>query len=432
MLNFLRNLRGQEEGGRTKRQGDRRWATRPHEAHQKLGSPEAHSVPDDRKGRLMKRVEDTKYKSGLPEEVISMADHIDSHNVGTLFKYAVITDKASSGREDAITKLRSFKPKREVADMHLSDIPAIRMQGDCLDLKITSAITKVERSRLLPYTALDCILVHFVPLDSFTNEGSVVTVQLNDNRKVSDSIVRSATFLDTTSVNILFFLDYYIETKDLDQLSLSFSCSKTDFVAGTAWGATKVILTMSGATFPRRLGIANTRGVVLLSDTDLESYDTDPRHADLVLTPKVLQGLRSMNMRGEVENRTVRLNDGLTVSTAKTMMLSEPENMPIGSLMSGMKREAVKNSLPARSALKPSTSHSEGLDQNMSSTGKWAETTGTLEPPSDLSSPPDQEFVLPDREIVPDDSASVSMQGNSTLNSMTKRDPQTRPKISFA
>lgn len=293
-------------------------------------------------GAIVKRTMDEEtFASGMPSDKPSLADKLDSHKSGTLFKYAVIANEPSTERKDMLARIRSFKPKTKVTSHTLNDIPAIRLTGDFSEIFLSQIINPKQHAQEGDYLLVDCILVHFVPLDSFANDKSIVTIQVNDFRKVTQTVVRTAKVDNTMGYNILFFLDYCIEMKDAPKLTLSFACGTKEFQEDVAWGAVKVVAQLQILTFPKRMPLIGTMGVMLLADTDLDDFECDPREIDMVLTPNVLQRLREAHKRGEIENRTIAQTDKKEMMTAKTMLGESYEAEEVSSVVQRMREVAL-------------------------------------------------------------------------------------------
>jgi len=295
----------------------------------------------NKEGVIKQGMDEESFASGMPLENSALKDKMDSHRAGTFFKYAVITNKPSDERQSMLSKLRSFKPQSQVTNLSLNDIPPIRLVGEVVSLDLKQILTPEIMRNGEDYLQVDCILIHFIPLDSFANDKSVVNVQINDFRKISNTAVRSAKVDNTMGYNILFFLDYCVEKRDVNKINLSFSCSTKEFQAGIAWGAVKVIAQIQTRSFPVRMPLVGTMGVMLLSDTDLEDFECDPRMLDLVITPESLARLRQLNKRQEIENRTIPVTDRKELVTAKTILGDSYEEEEVGSVIGRMKEMAM-------------------------------------------------------------------------------------------
>jgi hypothetical protein len=307
----------------------------------KLLLAQAEEEVKEHEGVVKRTMDEESFASGMPTNSQGLADKLDSHRSGTLFKYAVITNKPSDERQSMLSKLRSFKPQTKTVSHTLNDIPAVRLIGDFTELNLTQVLNPGVLGDGKDFLLIDCILVHFVPLDSFANDKSVVTVQVNDFRKTSNTVARTAKVDNTMGYNILFFLDYCVETKDASKMTLSFSCSTKEFQEGVSWGTVKVVAQLQLLSFPRRMPLVGTMGVMLLSDTDLDDFECDPREIDLVLTPEVIKRLKEANRRGEIENKTIAQSDRKEIMTAKTVLGEQYEQEDVGSVIGRMKEMAL-------------------------------------------------------------------------------------------
>lgn len=302
----------------------------------KLEAVEYGQINDQSEAIAKRNMDEDYFASGLPKETPALSDKLESHRAGSLFKYAVITNAPSDERTSIIRKLRSYKPQSTVDTMTLDQIPPVRLIGDCITMNLSQVLDPSAMKSNADYISVDCILIHFIPLDSFANDKSVVTIQLNDLRKVTNTIAREAHVDNTMGYNILFFLDYCVEKVDMRKLTLSFSCGSKEFQPTSAWGAVKVIAQLQLRSFPIRLPLMGTTGVMLLSDTDLERYDCDPRGLDLVVTAEALKKLQEAFQRGEIENRTVASSDKRELNVAKTVVGPSGDSEDVGSVIERM------------------------------------------------------------------------------------------------
>lgn len=278
------------------------------------------------KGAVERQGELEKFASAMPTEVASLADKLDTHKAGTLFKYAVINNKPSDDRSFVMSKLRTYKANDTVENLSINDLPAIQLTQESTVLRLSDALPPLKKSDLDKFVLVDSILVHFIPLDSFASEQSVVTVQVNDTRKINHTCVRRAKISSTMGYNLLFTLDYCIDRKSLDKMTLSFTCFSRDFNDGASWAAVKCVLQLQILGFPVRAPLQETMGSLVFAETDLERYMVDPREIDLVTTPNAMQLMRDAHSRGEIENKAKAVTDKKELMTAKTAILSETES----------------------------------------------------------------------------------------------------------
>jgi len=300
----------------------------------------------NRLGLIRKGMEEEHFASGVTKDKVAMADKLDSHKAGTNFKYAVIGSAPSDERTGIMSRLRTYKAPSKVSNHTLSDIPAIRLFGDAVEFPMTDALKTSGGTNRGDYCLIDSVLIHFVPLDSFLNDKSVITIQLNDFRKVSSTAVRVARVDNTMAYNLLFSLDFCVESRDLDKMTLSFACPQKDFQEGIAWGAVKVVAQVAFLSFPKRLPVIETLAVAIFADTDLLEYKWDPREIDAVLTPQALKGLREAHRRGEVENLTMPRDDMVNNTMARTVVGKTLEESSAEEAITAMKKAALKAQRP--------------------------------------------------------------------------------------
>jgi hypothetical protein len=366
---------------------------------------------ESRAGAIKRGMDEEHFASGISTDQPSLSDKLKSHRAGTLYKYGVITNAPSSERSTMFSRLRSYRPAGNVRNITLNDLPLIRMVDDMVDFSISSAMTGLPKEEMHDYIFLDAILVHFIPLDSFVNDKSVVTVQINDFRHITNTVVRSCKIDNTMGYNILFTLDYCIEMRDIDNLTLSFSCPQKDFQSGVAWGAVKAVVQMQSMTTPRRFPLVETAGVTLFSDTDLDEYQYDPRTLDMVLTPNALAGSREAYRRGEIENLTLPKSDKTELVTARTVLGEMDDVEEVGSVvekmkaMATLKQRAEAAQVANRAKLQSLREQEESSETRVGLTSSHSGGTGGGHS-SDHKGP-----VSPAVSLGPDD--SMSMQGDT-------------------
>lgn len=294
-----------------------------------------------RLGDIRGNMDPERYVSGMPTAKAGFADKLDSHQRGASVKYAVIGNPPSAARDGFMSRLRGYKPQTSTSAQSLQDIPAIRLIGDATAFPLSDATAWAAPQKGKDFVLIDSILVHFIPLDSFINDKCVVTVQINDFRKSVATVVRSARVDSTMGYNILFTLDYCIEVQDMSRMSISFACPGLDFEEGISWGTVKLVAQLSYMSFPKRMPFIETMGCCIMSDTDLNDFEFDPRELDLVLTPLALDKLRSAMKRGEIENLTLPRDDGFEISTARTVLGGTLEDEPFDRATAIMKTAAL-------------------------------------------------------------------------------------------
>jgi hypothetical protein len=319
------------------------------------GRKEEQGEPD-RLGDIRKTMEEEHIASGVSKNKVSMADKLDSHKAGTPFKYAVIGNAPSEERKGVISRLKTYKAPAKSSNVNLSDIPAIRLTNDAVEFSMVDALKGTNVSSRESYCLIDSVLIHFVPLDSFLEDKSVVTVQMNDFRKTTNSAIRVARVDNTMAYNVLFCLDYCVETRDLSKMTLSFACPQKNFQEGISWGAVKVIAQVAFMSFPRRMPVIETLAVAIFADTDLQDYDWDPREFDAVLGPQALKGMKGAHKRGEIENLTIPRDDEVSHTVTRTIMGNSLEEESPESAITSMKQAALARGRPVlKSGMKKSS-----------------------------------------------------------------------------
>lgn len=314
-------------------------------------------------GAVKKGMDEEHFASGVSKEKAGMTDKLNSYRTGQTFKYAVISNAPSEERSGIMSRLRSYKAPSKQSPLSLSEIPAIRLLGEAVSFSMVEAVRSSGTGGREDYCLIDSVLVHYVPLDSFLNDKSVVTIQVNDFRKVTGTAVRIAKVDNTMAYNVLFCLDYCVESRDLDKMTLSFACPQRDFQEGVAWGAVKVVAQVAFMSFPIRAPVIETMAVAVFADTDLLEYEWDPREVDAVIGPQALSGLRAANKRGDIENLTQPKDDRVEVGMARSVMVRDVTDEAPSDIIDSMKRTVMnrvphaspktpRSTQPAKSALK--------------------------------------------------------------------------------
>jgi len=351
-------------------------------------------VQDLRSGAIKRDMREERFASGFPEDHPSLADKVESHRRGEIFKYAVITNAPSDERKNLFSRLKNYKPAAKVKTLTLNDIPAIRLVGNEVNFSLSDAVDAGFFKDAPDYVLVDCVFVHFVPLDSFANEKSTVTVQINDFRKISGTVARRQYIDNTMGYNMLFSLDYCVETRDINNLTLSFTCPMGDFQEGVAWAAVKVIMQVQFLSFPKRMPLTETLGCILFSDTDLDQFNCDPREFDMVITPNVLNELRKSNQRGEVENLTIAKQDKKETVTARTILGEALDDGEVESAIEKMKFLAVQRERQAAAQVE----NRRKLEEVMEKGDSIGQSTGAVGNYNTSGTP----------EVSPDDSMSMA------------------------
>jgi len=299
---------------------------------------------NEHEGAIKRQGEEETFASGMPSDHPGLSDKIDTHRKGNLFKYAVITNKPSEERSGFFSRLRTFKPQVQESVMTLSDIKAIRLIGEAVEFDLSMALSPSEMMKLGDYVLIDSILIHYIPLDSFANDKSVVTIQVNDFRKLGNSVARSCKVDSTMGYNILFTLDYCVEKRDIQRMTVSFANHSKEFQEGVAWGAVKIVAQIVGLSFPKRVPLVDTMGVMLFADSDLQPFECDPRSLDLIITPEALKRLRKLHEQGEIENKTIPSSDRKEITTARTIIEFDEEEEAVDSHIQKLKEMGLKKS----------------------------------------------------------------------------------------
>lgn len=308
-------------------------------------------------------VRESKYK--FPSERMAMSDRLDSHNKGSLFKYAVISTKPPKSRSFIMDRLRTYSPPNEHVNVRLDDIPPLLLNREYNIVDLTEAISKKSPGLKKPFCMVSDIFIHYVPMDTFLTTQSTVEVMLTDERKSDDNVIRHASLSSNAGYNVLFTLDYCVETADLSNLKLSITRHVSNFKAGKSWAMCKVLIGLDFFDVARRANLQESLAVAQFADTDLIDFVTDPRGIDSVITPESLRQLRLLHKSGDIENLTEPKNDQKRIETAATIIgqtgnIGDAEPLDVVTLMKARVLEASrvkeerKNAVVPKSALKAS------------------------------------------------------------------------------
>lgn len=327
-----------------------------------------------RKGMVMDKVEQNSEKYDISMGTMGLVDRLEAHPAGKLLKNVVISNEPPPDRELNVTRLRRYKPQNDFSKLTLGDIPAFKLSEEYLDFPITDAMTQVQYDQLKQYVLVSDVFIHYVPLDSFFSVSSPVTIQLNDFRKVDNTVMREYPLTHSGGYNILMTLDYCVAKEDLKHLTLSISTSLASFRKGAAWASVKVLLTVSHMDFPVKANIQETMGVLHLADSDLADYISDPRSSDGVITPQAFSLLKNHYKRGEIENINLPRDDKKEVNVAKTAIGDTQSSTDVRDIMASMREQHLlkqreeNNRTPTKPSIKRnfSSPSSEGRQSRVS------------------------------------------------------------------
>lgn len=295
-----------------------------------------------RKGAIVKDTSVTSMKHNFSEEEESLASKLERHRAGQLFKYAVISTPPPPDRSSILSKVRNYKPKSDIVQSSLDDLPAINLIDNFTEFRMSAAIGNSVIKNLPPYTIITDVLVHYMPMDTFFAVSHPLQIQINDFRKNEGTTVRHYELTDKGAYNILFCLDYSTMTSDLDDLSLSFSCNANDFKKGKAWAAVKVIVRMMHTSFPQKSNLQETMGVTLWAHSDLEDYVTDPTSMDGLITGEALKLLKESYRRGDIEDLVTPRDNKKQLNVARTVVGESGGGLHPDLLMDTMKEQALQ------------------------------------------------------------------------------------------
>jgi len=319
------------------------------------------------RGLIMDKTEQgaSNHDHGLP--VLGLVDLMEATPAGAGYlENTVISCEPPPDRALNIARLRTFIPRNDFARMNFSDIPPFVLQEEYTNFPITDAMTKEQFSQLRQFVHVSDVFIHYVPMDSFMSTTAVVNLQLNDFRKLDNSVMRMYKLTHAGSYNVLFTLDYCVEKKDLHNLTFSISSNLSSFRPGASWAAVKVILTLTHMDFPKKSNIQRTMGVLHLADSDLKSYITDPRYSDGVIDPTALSMIRDSYKRGEIENVVAPKSEKREVTIAQTVTGGVNQDQNVMDLMmemreNALRKERAKNGVMKSALKKPESDSGKSL-----------------------------------------------------------------------
>lgn len=334
---FNRNQRGRVGGTRRRREA------KDVELERERQETEAKSQLEQsrRKGEVMKNAPVNDIRHNFASEEDSLEDKLMRHRTGSYFKYATIVTAPPPDRSRLLERMRNFKAVNDYQHRSLDDLPAIDLKGNYCEFQLSQALQTVGRQPLPPYTLVSEVLVHYVPMDTFFALQCPAVFQINDFRKVQDTVVREYELTDKGSYNILFCLDYSVRTEDVGDLVLSVACNQKLFREGIAWGTMKVVIRMTHLQFPIKANLQETIGVTLWAHSDLEDYISNPFKQSGLITGEALSELKKAFKRGDIEDLVTPSDNKRQLNAARTVVGESSRDVPVDSIMEIMKTKAL-------------------------------------------------------------------------------------------
>lgn len=304
---------------------------------------DANQDVEENKANAMARTEVREAKFNFPSGRMSMVDRLDSHQKGSLFKYAVISTEPPKNRGFIMDRLRTYKPPNDHLNVRLDDLPPLLLKDEYTEVNLSQALPDKKLGPRRPFCLIADIFIHYVPMDTFMSTQSTVEIMLTDGRKLEENVVRHASISSNTGYNVLFTLDYCVETADLPEMRLSISRHVSQFKKGKSWAMCKVLIGLDFYDIAKRSNIQESLAVTQFAETDLMEFMTDPRGADSVITGEALRQMRLAYASGDIENLTVPSDDQKKLSTAATIIGGGNSlgDVEAGEVISAMKLKAL-------------------------------------------------------------------------------------------
>jgi hypothetical protein len=338
---MLRAMFGRKS--RSSQQNERKKPTTGKEATSRSKKKAEQEVEENYRANAMARTEVREAKFNFPASRMTMTDRLESHSKGNLFKYAVISTEPPKNRSFIMDRLRTYKPPNDHVNFRLDDLPPLLLNDEYTEVDLWQAIPNKKVATQKPFCMIADVFIHYVPMDTFMSTQSTVEVMLTDGRKLEESVVRHASISSNLGYNVLFTLDYCVETKDMHDMKLSISRHVSQFKKGKTWAMCKVLIGLDFYDIAKRSNIQESLAVAQFAETDLMEFLTDPRGADSVVTGEALRQMRLAYQTGDIENLTVPSGSEKKMSTAATIV-GTPESvgaMEAGEVISSMKQLAL-------------------------------------------------------------------------------------------
>jgi len=272
------------------------------------------------RANAMARTEVREAKFNFPASRMSLADRLESHSKGSLFKYAVISTEPPKNRGFIMDRLRTYKPSNDHVNFRLDDLPPLLLNDEYTEVDLWQAIPNKKIASQKPFCMIADVFIHYVPMDTFMSTQSTVEIMLTDGRKLEENVVRHASISSNVGYNVLFTLDYCVETKDMHDMKLSISRHVSQFKSGKTWAMCKILIGLDFYNIAKKSNIQESLAVAQFAETDLMEFMTDPRGADSVVTGEGLRQMRLAHKSGDVENLTVPSSNEKTMETAATII----------------------------------------------------------------------------------------------------------------
>lgn len=256
-----------------------------------------------------------------PEEVETMADHLNNHKSGDVFPYLAVMGNETESKDSRLARLRSFKSaygKENKPEMKINGIVLDELEGviqverlrDYVDQSKLNRMQQrqnkkfkpiTETSFKKPYLLISRITGEYVPMMSSTSDYTELCFTLEDGRLLEhQTIVQSNKIPSNQNGVFELSCDYCISVKDLPQLSLKYFLSRPIMREGFQWGAVSLNIQMSESDSPFLIPKVEAMATVRTPYTTLEERQKDPDHADIVFTSGQVKAFVEMYKSGDI------------------------------------------------------------------------------------------------------------------------------------
>lgn len=256
-----------------------------------------------------------------PEEVETMADHLNNHKPGDVFPYLAVMGNETESKDSRLARLRSFKSaygKENKPEMKINGIVLDELEGVIQVERLRDYVDQTKLNRMQqrqnkkfkpitetsfkkPYLLISRITGEYVPMMSSSSDYTELCFTLEDGRLLEhQTIVQSNKIPSNQNGVFELSCDYCISVKDLPQLSLKYFLSRPIMREGFQWGAVSLNIQMSESDSPFLIPKVEAMATVRTPYTTLEEKQKDPDHADIVFTSGQVKTFVEMYKSGDI------------------------------------------------------------------------------------------------------------------------------------
>ncbi|BBI93119.1 ORF2a protein [Lentinula edodes negative-strand RNA virus 2] len=270
---------------------------------------------DEEEGKAVEREEAPPQAAPMkhfkfPNKYARMEEHImNAERSSGPFEYVAIASRETSTFKKLLEALSVTKASVRSYDLSFDDLPIYNLSKRSSSISISSPLSLALQKKDLHFCWLKEVYIFFVPTQSFSSSYSEITFELNDNRFVEESLVRSITFPSNVGINGHFSLDYSVFKDDLPMISFSVKCKNSYLKEGVVWGSLKLVIQTKFSDQALIVSTTRTAAILQMADTTMKTYDRDPNHLDLMFDDPDLEMMKKFAKQGRIVDHNQALGN---------------------------------------------------------------------------------------------------------------------------